>query len=257
MTQGKHIPASASPPTAAEFAAALAAFEAARLAYVPAKEALDLAQVEQAAAINALPPEDRADAEKLQGIADRLQLATLGDDAFEKMSAADDALEALVNIPCGTPFELFQKMHAVFSATWETGDHTIRLLADACGVSLLFGAVWLARWTNHGGSVTVDPDNPEKAWIGHPCYSLSPTGAEDEDFIEAWKTTGLAELTEDQRAACIRDRRSFNQHFWEGKMRELSDFLDALPSGLATVRSIVAGQPAFGMPRKAGEAVRT
>ena len=152
MTEGTTVP-SAAPPTDA-FTAAIAAFNEAAADFIAAREKVDLAQVEQAAAINLLPEADRADMAQLEAINDRLELTRLGSAAFEKMRAADAALKAVVAIPAPTTFALSKKMRAVFEASWETGDHRFQLWADARRLADLdasAAAAWVDRWLALGG----------------------------------------------------------------------------------------------------------
>jgi hypothetical protein len=43
-------------------------------------------------------------------------------------------------------------------------------------------------------------------------------------------------------------QRTWASGFYDGRMKELSGFLDAMPGGLATVKALVLADPALGMP---------
>lgn len=255
MTKGTTIPSAASPPDA--FAGALSAFNQAKETFVAAREALDLAQVEHTAAVNALPvpaimqgPEPvitprstlaaaeqklrasivgpHAEAEitghlreiaayqaRLAEIGQRLNLGDLGAAAFETMCAADQALEALLAVPAGTMADLFEKLHALRYAGWETvaGDKPLyldRLLADAGGLTLQFAHVWLERWTSRGGSLTLDLKETERVLLGR-------------------------EFDGDERR--------------EGHMDGLEELLRAMPGGIEAVKAAVGVNPELGLAK--------
>jgi len=207
MTNGKRTPAAA-PPTVEQFRATLREYRSARDTFLQARSAHEAAQVRQADAINALPEDQRADLAQLEAIGDRLRITALGDDAFGTMQAAGAALEALMAVPAGTPLELFEKMNAAFCAPFEAGDHTARLLADAGRVTLLFGSVWLERWTALGGTVAADPNKPGKMYLG---------------------------------------RNVDGDAGWLGRIMELEALLEAMPDGRASVRALVEAEPRLGL----------
>ena len=45
------------------------------------------------------------------------------------------------------------------------------------------------------------------------------------------------------------DRRSFNQHFYDGKLRELHDLMDAVPGGFDAIRALIEVLPELGEGR--------
>lgn len=220
------------------FATAWGHFEQARSNYLEAKEKLEAAQRSQVELINALPEADRADMEKLQGIDDQLEVTALGDGLFARLTLADQALDAMMRIEAPTSFALALKLQALAGCPWEHGSYIDRLTADASILSLQFAHMWLERWKSHGGSVTINPDEPNKAWIGHPAYAFSPTAAEDAARSEK------AGLTEEQAA----QNRSWYQPFYDGKARELYDVLEDMPGGIAAVKAIVSADPSQGLP---------
>lgn len=207
MTNGKNDPAAA-PPTAEQFRARLTTYEDARGVFLQARSALEAAQADQAEAVNALPEAQRADIAQLEVIGDRLRINALGDEAFATMEAVSAALDALMEAPAGTPLELFVKMREALSAPFEAGDYSTRLLADAGTLTLLFGGVWLERWTHHGGTITADWKGEDRLLLGRGIDG-SPA----------------------RLAALL----------------ELEALLDAMPDGRASVRSLVHGKPELGL----------
>lgn len=220
------------------FASAYGAFGKARTAFIEAKTKVEEAQLQQAAAVAALPDDQRADMAQLEVIADKCFINELGNDLFERMNEADQALDAMMRIEAPTSFALFLKLEAFANCPWDHGNFIDRLTADAGNISLQFAKMWLERWKSHGGSVTIDPSDPDKAWIGHPTYAFSPAAAEDKARSEK------AGLTAEQAA----QNRSWYQPFYDGKARELYDVLEDMPGGIAAVKSIVLADPSKGLP---------
>jgi hypothetical protein len=233
MITGNQTPSAAPPP--GDFARALSAFHQAQSVFTEARKKLDLAQAEQAAAINGLPESDRADMAQLEAIADRLKLNELGTASLALMTEGDAALEALVAIPAPTMLALHQKMHSIHHAGWETADYFDRLLSDSGTLGLQFGHVWLDRWTAKGAYVVMTGDT---ANIGWPVYDLSPVHAEDEARMAA------GGLPEEHR----QDQRSWYRWFYDGKIRELYDVLREVPGGVDAVKAIVGESPRLGLP---------
>lgn len=148
MTRAGETSPSAAPPTDA-FAGALSAFNEAREAFIQKRDALELAQTEQAAAINALPEADRADMAQLEGIADRLGINALGSDLLDQMMVGEAALKRLVQTPAPTVRALHDKIHAVAHAPWGSGADWPEDDRKALWGSLLTDAAALAGEAHH------------------------------------------------------------------------------------------------------------
>lgn len=160
-----------------------------------------------------------------------------------RLRLADQALDVMMRIEAPTSFALALKLQALAECPWEHGNYIDRLTADASTLSLQFAHMWLERWKSHGGSVTINPNEPDKAWIGHPSYAFSPTAAEDAARSEQ------AGLTKEQAA----QNRSWYQAFYDGKARELYEVLEAMPGGIAAVKAIVLADPTKGLPPRLAE----
>lgn len=107
-----------------------------------------------------------------------------------------------------------------------------------------FAMGWLTRWTQKGGSVTFDPTTG-KAWIGHAVYS--ETRRQATFLAEVREQDWFKQLTEEAQRGFIDRRRAFEDAFFTGQMRELSDLLDAVPGGLEAVKRIVRAFPSAGL----------
>lgn len=187
MENGTNNPAAA-PPTADLFDVALDVLNREIEAFEAARSSLTLAQEQQAAAIAALPEERRSDLAELEEIADRLRIGALGDEALSTMQAANAALAAVMAVPVRTPRDLFLKLGAVITASWEHSDYGATLLVDARETSLLFGETWLRRWRANGGTVNGDPGEPERILLGQEFDLDTPQKhrrAELFDFLNA------------------------------------------------------------------------
>lgn len=112
-----------------------------------------------------------------------------------------------------------------------------------------FALAWLARWTQFGASARLsrvceideDPGSVEpQLSTCFPTYHFSPVYEDDEDLIAQ---------SPDWPESLLRDRRSFNCHFFDGKLRELHDLMDAVPGGFDSVRALIEVLPELGQGR--------
>jgi hypothetical protein len=112
-----------------------------------------------------------------------------------------------------------------------------------------FARAWLKKFTSHGGSVTIDTQDPNQAWHGQPCFSLSPDYAEYETHLARSSATewfkGLAPAAQEDK---INEIRSLFRDRWEGGMKFMADLLAVVPEGRHTVRDVVQIQPRLGAP---------
>jgi len=122
-------------PPRPDFAAALAAFNEARDTLNAAREVLDLAQAEQAAAVNALPERRRGHPDELRAISDRLDLAGKGAAVFAARTAVTTALAVLMDAPAPDFPALVEKLKAAAEAPSSSAvrarGHLDALLADS------------------------------------------------------------------------------------------------------------------------------
>jgi hypothetical protein len=113
-----------------------------------------------------------------------------------------------------------------------------------------FAFAWLAQFTGLGGFAHHDALN-DRVWIGWPMFSFARVGDEHERLrAEVREQDWFKALTPEHQRASERDSRSFYQHFWEGKIRQMYDLLEAFPAGSDAVDSIVRLVPALGRPQK-------
>lgn len=112
-----------------------------------------------------------------------------------------------------------------------------------------FALAWLARWTHFGASarlsrvceIDANPSAVERQLSTcFPTYHFSPVYEDDEDLIAQ---------SPDWPESLLRDLRSFNCHFYDGKVRELHDLIDAVPSGFDAVRALIEVLPELGNGR--------
>src|SRR5947209_8496479 len=110
-----------------------------------------------------------------------------------------------------------------------------------------FARAWLARWTRLGATAKfseVHDFDGETSVVqfmtGWPTYHYSPVYEDDEELIE-----GCADLP----ASVLSARRSFSSAFYDGKVRELHDLIDAVPGGMDAVRAIIEVLPELGLGR--------
>jgi len=112
-----------------------------------------------------------------------------------------------------------------------------------------FARAWLKKFTGHGGSVTIDTQDPNKAWHGQPCFSLSPDYAEYEAHVARLsEVEWFKNLADAPREDKVNEIRSLFRDRWEGGMRFMADLLAVVPEGRSTVREVVQIQPRLGMP---------
>jgi hypothetical protein len=163
----------------------------------------------------------------------------MGDEGYDLMVKGSDALDAMMRIEAPSMFALFLKLQAIGECPWpwSIGDYQARLTADAALLSMQFAKAWLQRWTGHGGHVIIDSLNDNKLAIFKPAYSLSTDAATDA------AVTDQIEVPESVRDA----RRQWLAPFYDGKMRELEEIMDAVPGAIAAVKAIVAENPAAGL----------
>lgn len=155
MTNEKDNNAAA--PPGDEFAHLYADYVSARDRLSEAKQKLAEADARQVAAINELPEDQRADMAQLEIIADRLNIAALGDAVFQGICDGDPKFQAMATMPAPTHFALFLKLEAIVadpfnSAPWEDGLITARILADAATLNLELAKAWVDRWRALGGT---------------------------------------------------------------------------------------------------------
>jgi hypothetical protein len=119
-----------------------------------------------------------------------------------------------------------------------------------------FARAWLARWTQFGASAYMgrigEPGQPiEEAEVrmitSFPTYGFSPV-CEDDDEL----TRQCGDLPE----PVLRDRRSFNCHSYEGRVRELYAVLETVPGGFDAVQAVVELEPEAGCGRPLKEPKR-
>jgi hypothetical protein len=111
-----------------------------------------------------------------------------------------------------------------------------------------FAIAWLSEWTSKGGSVTMALDDPERAWIGQPTYRFSPVCKADEHLRDQVREQDwFKSLSQKDQVRIEQDNYRFNSTFFNGKMRALSELLNAVPGGAEAVKRIVSVCPAAGM----------
>jgi len=111
-----------------------------------------------------------------------------------------------------------------------------------------FALAWLQRWTRRGGSVSIDPTSPDKAWFGQLEYHVSPVYDDDEALIRLMQERGLSGLDEKTRAWMVDYRRTENRARHEGAMSELRDLLNVIDGGAEAIKATVRLLPAAGYP---------
>lgn len=110
-----------------------------------------------------------------------------------------------------------------------------------------FALAWLRRWTAAGGSVILGQD--EKFWFGRPTFHFS---REHKAFADQQAAVAEQEwfqkLPANQQASLEQRNHSFAADRYDGKMRELDDFLGEVDGLADAVKSLVRIIPALGMP---------
>jgi hypothetical protein len=181
---------------------------------------------------------ERAKAEFVKAAPNATQFS-LSESAYALMTAASRSMDDMMRIEAPTMWALHLKLRAISDCPWpwncEFADYEARLTADAGTLSLQFPGIWLGLWTGHGGSATVTND---KLSVFKPEFSLSA------DAVFLKRHQAEAELSEDQAS----EQRSWHAAFYDGRMRELGDMLDAVPGAWLGVTAIVAETPAAGLP---------
>ncbi len=191
------------------------------------------------------PIEDRwHDILMLWGEADTLYQGidheTLGDPAVD---ADTDRLyeihDALLETPAPDHAAVILKIemaHERYDGSSIPDEDVAHIVGDVRRLGEAFARSWLAQWTGLSGSVTRDPRDENKVWIGQPEYHCSPAKVEDDARMTAG---GLPEDQRDWQAGWL-------GAFYSGKMRALYEMLDAVPGGLVAVKALINADPSLG-----------